>query len=327
MKPTLVTRLRSSWPSFLLFIAAFPLAPFAALAFLPVPALAQRTTGDFVAAKRSQALDKFSWFEPAKFKDNAADLNSDGKADFVIADDIRDPATGVTTEAVHSLLNNGDGTFRTVWALATDHPAHLLLVDLDGDGRADLVSAKFPWSVPSTFQPQLDISFGNGDGTFAGTKSYPLSEASSLLDSGDVNGDGLPDLVLATSQGFSIFLNGGNRTLKSPLLYSPGVKNSQFVLADVNGDGKSDLIFVDWPSGRVGVALGTSTGMFAAANFYKTSAYPGKPVVGDLNGDGIMDVVVPSFKGVDLLLGVGNGTFRTTRGLLLLGQTRRPWPT
>lgn len=311
-----IIRLRS-WRLSSNQFATPPLISLVALAFLALPAVCQRATGDFIAAKRSTLLDGYSWLDPARFKDNsvAADLNGDGKADFVIADDIRDPNTNVTTEAVHSLLNNGDGTFRTVTALTADHPSHQLLVDLDGDGKTDLVSARFPWSLPSTFQPELDISFGNGNGTFAGTKSYTLGEASSFLDSGDVNGDGLPDLVLATSQGFSIFLNGGNRTLKAPLVYHQSVIPWGFTLADVNGDGRSDLIFVDWQGGRVGIALGTSTGMFAPATFYKTGANPGRPAVGDLDGNGIMDLVVPSSKGADVLLGIGNGTFRVI-----------PWP-
>ncbi len=281
----------------------------AMLAFLVSSGTAQRVTGNFIGAKRIPEVAGYGLYGVASFKKDSTDVNFDGATDFVISDFVLDPVTHQPVFGIHTLLNNFDGTFRIVTARPADSANAMVLADLDGDSRIDLVCTKWTDNTSRPAAPVVEVSFGNGDGTFSGTVSYSLGENTKLLDVGDVNGDGKPDLVLATSKGILVLLNGGNRTFQGPVLFNPTVAVSSFVVADVNGDGKADLLFSDGVS-QVGVALGTSTGTFAAPKFYKTASFPGKPVVGDVNGDGLPDVVVPSSKGVDILLGDGSGTFR-----------------
>ena len=270
---------------------------------------AQRATGNFIGAKRIPEVAGYGLYGVASFKKSTTySVNYDFAPDFVISDYVLDPVTHQPTFGIHTLLNNYDGTFQVVTARPTDSANAMVLADLDGDGVVDLVCAKWSDNTSRPAAPAVEVSFGNADGTFSGTVSYNLGENTTRLDVGDVNGDGKPDLVFATSQGIQVFLNVGNRTFQGPVRFNPTVQVSKLTVDDVNGDGKADLIFSDGV-GQIGVALGTSTGTFTAPKFYKTASYPGKPVVGDIDGDRLEDIVVPSFKGVDILLGDGSGAF------------------
>src|SRR4051794_37204363 len=147
---------------------------------------AQRMTGDFIAGETIAAAGNFSWYGVARPATGqvSTDLNGDGKADFVVWGYTSDPVTNQASPAVYSLLNNGDGTFRTIKARPINSPAEMVLADLDGDGRLDLVCALWLNVEPNPIPPVAEVSFGNGDGTFRATATYNLGEHTTRLDVG-----------------------------------------------------------------------------------------------------------------------------------------------
>jgi hypothetical protein len=112
-----------------------------------------------------------------------------------------------------------------------------------------------------------------------------------------------------------------------PVLYSAGFGAQGVAVADLNGDGHPDLIVVDaqcykCAQSQVSVLLGNGDGTFQPAVNYSAGYQGQSVVVGDLNADGHLDVVVantcqsmpnpdcPDGGGVTVLLGNGDGTLR-----------------
>jgi uncharacterized membrane protein len=157
----------------------------------------------------------------------------------------------------------------------------------------------------------------------------------------DVNGDGKPDLIVANEQqsqsdtagSISVMLGKGDGTFRAPVNYSSGGESAYSVsVADVNGDGKLDLVVAngclgtDCSTGGVGVLLGKGDGTFKKVVTYSSGAasvFGSHVAVGDLNGDGKLDLAVATTGAgcgsgcpeglVAVLLGKGDGTFKKAK--------------
>ena len=157
----------------------------------------------------------------------------------------------------------------------------------------------------------------------------------------DVNGDGKPDLIIANEQqsktdtagSISVMLGRGDGTFHAAVNYSSGGENAYSIsIADVNGDGKLDLVVAngclgsDCSTGSVGVLLGKGDGIFEKVVTYSSGAasvFGSHVAVGDLNGDGKLDLAVATTGSgcgngcpsglVGVLLGNGDGTFKKAK--------------
>ena len=226
-----------------------------------------------------------------------ADFNGDGKPDLVSGD-------GTV------LLGKGDGTFTTGTPLAGFQGQVVGTGDFNGDGKVDLVV------MNST---NLDIFFGNGDGTFQAPVITNIGTGLGSVVVADVNGDGKPDVLgIAPGTGVQVLLGKGNGTFAPGLTY-PVLTNSFNVLAveDFNGDGKLDIVLVAESDGNspgpVGVLLGNGDGTFRAAIISTGVTSPFAVVAKDFNGDGKLDLAVSDSTSSEtfILLGNGDGTFQT----------------
>ena len=129
----------------------------------------------------------------------------------------------------------------------------------------------------------------------------------------DVNGDGIPDVVLGSysSSNVTVLLGNGNGTFQNPATFAANSRSLSVAVADVNGDGKPDLLVGGLGSGSLGILLGNGNGTFQNQINFAVGQSIGNVAVADVNGDGRPDLVITEPKGgnVNVLLNSTNGNF------------------
>ena len=125
---------------------------------------------------------------------------------------------------------------------------------------------------------------------------------------GDINNDGIPDIVCSSGQ--FLFGKGDGSFILSPEY--PDLISGDFAISDINGDGNADIVATARTVDGWGfnVALGNGNGTFRAPTFYGIDDSEALYIaVGDFNGDAIPDAVTVADQGVWLLTGRSDGTF------------------
>ena len=177
-----------------------------------------------------------------------ADFNGDGKLDLAVGGlSLATSNTQIDNGTVTVLLGNGDGTFKAPVTIASPSgfTSSIAAVDLNGDGNPDLVvSNEDNPPFLAGFVGEFLVLLGNGDGTFTnapGSPSGPPSATSIAI--ADFNGDGKPDLALASDvfDAITIQLGNGDGTFTATPASTVGSKGQTLVTADINGDGLPDL--------------------------------------------------------------------------------------
>ena len=206
-----------------------------------------------------------------------ADLDDDGLLDIVVTD--------IPTTTPVALLNLGGGHFGPPVPLPSA-PGVLSIAtgDFNEDGTADIVGHG---------ELGLVLWTGVGDGTFTlAQQLWSLGNAQPALAVADLNGDGHDDVVTPSLTGLQVYLGNGSSLVAGPTVTAVGVL-SDVAVANLNGDGHPDLVVVDATPllQRVRAFLGTGTGAFKAGGSGAVGYGPEDAAVGDLDGDGIDDVV------------------------------------
>jgi len=187
-----------------------------------------------------------------------ADLNGDGVPDLL-------------TSAAIRMINDGHGYFKAPVITQTGGPGRALSVsiakaDFNRDGIEDVVllAHSAPGSIVRVFN-------GTGRGYYDPGRTYPVGAVGDLVCTGDVNGDGFPDIVVVSPDSafrghqisdISVLLGrsgGGFAPAKNAKIFpemARGTYNRNVFLADMYHDGKHDLV-AEW-----GIAFGNGDGTF-----------------------------------------------------------------
>jgi hypothetical protein len=216
-----------------------------------------------------------------------ADFNGDGRDDIVTF--THDPL-----DDVYVALSNGaafDGTtvkWHDRFALSGETP---LTGDFNGDGKDDIVT----FTHGSLADVYVALSNGSSFGPGIKWQDY-FSLSGEVPAVGDVNGDGLDDIITFTRNALGdvyVALSNGTSFGGSQKWHDFfGLAGEYPGVADVNGDGKADIVvFTQGTLADVYVALSNGSSFGASAKWHEFFAIPGEqPRLGDFNGDGAADI-------------------------------------
>lgn len=226
------------------------------------------------------------------------DINGDGKMDLV-------SVSGNGT--ISKRLGNGDGTFADYTSISINNISiqEILLSDVNGDGKLDIVSGGIGsgGGSPSV----LNISLGNGDGTFAFRQSYGsgLTTIVGEVELADLNNDGILDAVFGSrggSDGYvSVLLGNANGSFGAGTTYHMmtagfGISVSSIAISDINGDGNLDVIATGSTGaiGPISIRLGNGNGTLGASTTFSGPLAQSSSDIEleDLNGDGVPDIAL-----------------------------------
>jgi len=242
-----------------------------------------------------------------------ADINGDGLPDLIVADD-----TGKVTYLLQS--STSPGTFLPPVSLPiTNRGIAVAVGDLNGDGLVDLAVTSF--DVNGDFG-LVTIYFQDPShpGTFLPTPATIVALGEPVqIRIADVNGDGAKDLVIAcqglgaagnptadpSSSAYAESLFGAMvilqnsatpGTFATPVMYAAVEGTLSLAVADLNGDGLPDIAMVSlYPQGQGYVATlmqdPSAPGTFLGAATYAGFGQPVSIVIGDMDNDGLPDLV------------------------------------
>ena len=216
-----------------------------------------------------------------------ADLNRDGKLDAVIPNPL--PTVLKLSSYIAVALGNGDGTFQPVVQYPMDNAAlnHVAVGDFNGDGIPDLAASGGGAGV--------SLLTGIGDGTFHPAQlAIPLPNAFNIS-AADLNGDGKLDLVVtvpAAGGGFDIFFGNGDGTFGTPQVFTQDQGPVALAVGRLTRGGPPGIA-VNWSgSNSVYLYFGNGKGAFSGPTVVDLPAgYRNGLSIGDMNGDGIPDLV------------------------------------
>jgi hypothetical protein len=258
------------------------------------------------------------------------DYDNDAKLDAVV----NCRATTLSDAAVTRLTNAGnDGNGLPKWTTKTYatgtaspvayYPKRAFAADIDNDGMMDMVIADYSTPTSDTTKSYLTVIYGGADTAVHYATTWPDGDIDDMVVT-DLNGDSRPDVILSSStdgQAIVFLNNPAAATRAQRLTIQPAITianiDGEMTHADIDEDGKQDLLFSSFDANAFFWLLGNGDGTFKLQRMATTDAGPESIAIGDLNGDGHVDVAVGTLNPanmnyeahVDVFLGDGAGNF------------------
>lgn len=170
----------------------------------------------------------------------------------------------------------------------------LVVVDLDNDGKTDIIS-------PDLFAKSISILRNNsttGSIAFDSVENFSALYGVSSVIYGDLDGDGKQDVIASNSIYFSVFRNlstQDNIQFAPRLDFNKPSTSIEESLGDLDGDGKIDLAFVGNNSNKISLYHNASSQgniLFDSSIDISISYGHNKILIRDINGDSKPDIIL-----------------------------------
>ena len=217
---------------------------------------------------------------------DAGDFNNDGNVAAAIG--------AALSDTVSIALGAGNGMFAITQITVGDEAHGVVVLDVDGDGDSDVVNSNRGSSN------NLSLLINDGSGVFSGPTFFDGGVNGEWgLAAGDMNNDGIIDLVAAGNDGGHVcaLLGNGDGTFTASTPQSAGGSPWIVALGDLNGDGFLDAATANSFSNTGGILLGNGDGTFDPPTTVDTDAHTPSVDLGDLDGDGDLDLVLSVYAG------------------------------
>jgi hypothetical protein len=179
--------------------------------------------------------------------------------------------------------------------------ADLATADLNGDGDLDIVA-----SNPDG--DRIVVVLGDGHSGLHEGPAAPAGQSPGRVVVQDVNGDGIPDAMIADETGITVLAGNGDGSFAPLSRVEIGNRPTDIAVLDVTGDGRPDLLAAVPQQNVVRLFAGNGTGQFAAGQKLGSNQ-PMALALGDFTGDGYADLLVANAGDQTLVLrrGTANG--------------------
>lgn len=239
--------------------------------------LTNNGTGGFALASSPSLATSPRWVA-------TADVNGDGKMDLISAN-----FGGGGGNTLSVLTNNGSGGFGlAALPVVTNAPYSVVAVDVNGDGKVDLISANT--------DNKLTVLTNNGTGGF-GLAASPSLGGNPRSITAFTNVNGRVDIISANqnNNNLSLMTNNGNGGFAFAAFLSGGNQPLQVAAVDVNRDGKMDLVSANYGNNTLSVWTNNGNGGFALSSSPGVGSQPFFVAAADVNGDGKPDLISANY--------------------------------
>jgi hypothetical protein len=232
----------------------------------------------------------------------AADVNGDGKVDLITAN-----ANDFTLTV---LTNNGSGVFgsNATLPIVSGNPESVVAVtNLDGHGLMALISANDHGGMYG----MLTVFTNNGNGVYGSNATITLDNHGNSVVAADINGDGLPDLIVSANYSdttLTVLTNDGSGGFAVNATQTLDTIPTTVIAADIYGNGQPALVSANFDASTLTVLTNNGSGIFGSNATLTVGSGAESVIAADMNGDGKVDLITANAYDDTLTVLTNNGS-------------------